>query len=157
LVLINIENKFEYFEVDYTGKIERNECDKEYYFGQGNIVELFYNENYQKMILGAEKGEVYTLAIPAEKIEDEEEGDEEDQNDRNKEKVIDVEPVICGSFHNGPVTFLTELNENSAFLSAGYDGKLFIWDSKTSKMISKIEMDCHFTCGDIDIQGRFVI
>lgn len=24
-------------------------------------------------------------------------------------------------------------------------------------MISKLEMDCHFTCGDIDKEGRFVI
>jgi hypothetical protein len=34
---------------------------------------------------------------------------------------------------------------------------VFIWDTKSCQMISKLEMDCHFTCGDIDKEGRFVI
>jgi hypothetical protein len=108
LIIINDQNKFEYFEVDYTGKIERQEADKEYFFGNGNIVQIFYNEDFQKMVVGCEKGEIYTLAIPAEKIEDEEEVDEEENNERQKEKIISVDPVLHGCFHNGPVTFVAE-------------------------------------------------
>ena len=62
-----------------------------------------------------------------------------------------------GTFHNGPITFIAELHDNTSFMTAGDDGKIFIWDSKTSKMVSKLESDAHFTCGEVDKEGRFVI
>ena len=62
-----------------------------------------------------------------------------------------------GMFHNGPVTYITELKDPNMFLTAGDDGKLFIWDTQNKKMISKLQMDCHVTCGAIDKDGSYVI
>ena len=90
MILINEANKFEYYVLDYTGRIEKTDYDKEYEFDRGNITQIFFNEHYQKLVVGVDKGEIYELPIPAEKLDDDEGEDEEDANERSNDKTIDV-------------------------------------------------------------------
>ena len=60
LIVINKSNKIEFYEMDDTCKFSKSEPDKEYYFKNGTINQIFYNEPLQDMIVGVQNGEIYS-------------------------------------------------------------------------------------------------
>ncbi|EGR30550.1 hypothetical protein IMG5_129360, partial [Ichthyophthirius multifiliis] len=136
--------------------------DKNYTYNDAKIVQLMYNQQYSKIYVGTNEGNIIILPIEAESNdidEEEEQAENQNDNDQDEQESIDleVEADKLGPFHVGSVSFIQEFQNSNIVVSCSQNGRLFFWDIEKRVQISQFKIKGDITSADLSQNDQVLV